>query len=251
MRQFVVLACVAGLSGWLTGCGPTYFLTVRPARSAGLSADGQPRSFSHYLDSVEVALDFVYYEDTDLVFQVEIINDSHRPVRVAPATFYYIPLDTSAAVASAAPTLPTRVAAFDPELRLQQLNSRLSQEAAQAEKVSWLEVLTSVSHVVEDVSSIKKKETDEQIAERDQRHQSENASFDEQREQHARQADQLYDQKQRLQYHLLRQDTLGHNQRSRGYVHFPRTDAANRLRLVVFFDERPVTFNFNQKRIKR
>ena len=174
-----MLALAAGLSGGLTGCGSSHSLIMQPVRSAGLSADGQPRGFGKYLDSVEVSVGSVRYEKTELVFQVEIINDSHRPVRVAPELFYCIPLDNSVAVASTVPALPTRVAASNPELRLRQLTSHLHREIDKAEKASWLEVLTDVSHVVEDVASIKKKETDQQIAERDQRHQNENAYDDE------------------------------------------------------------------------
>ncbi|MDF7812176.1 hypothetical protein [Hymenobacter sp. YC55] len=218
---------------------------MAPAQVNGPGRNGHPTSLSYHPDSVEVQVGFVRYEPTELVFEVEIGNDSSRPVLVSPETFFYAPVDTASATTTAA--LQPRVAAVDPELHLKQLAVRLKQEAAKAEKVSWFEILTTVSNVAEDISSIKKKETDEQVAEREERHQSTEAYFDEQREQHAQQADNLYSQHQTIQEVALRKTNIKPGEYVRGYVYFPRTDMARRLRVVVFFNERPVTFDFTQQ----
>ncbi len=245
MRQGILLACLLGLSTCLTGCASTSFLTMTPVQSNGPRVNGRPTSLSYHPDSVEVRLGFVCYEPTELVFEVEIGNDSRRALLITPETFFYAPVDTGAATTSSA-RLP-RVAALDPEVRLKQLATRLSQEAAKAEKVSWLEILTSVTNVAENVASIKKKETEAQVAEREERHQSTEASFDYQREQHAQRADNLYSQHRNMQLVALRKTRLAPGEYVRGYVYFPRTDAARRLRVVVFFDERPVAFDFTQQ----
>lgn len=218
---------------------------MMPAQANGPSVNGHPTSLSYHPDSVEVKLGFVRYEPATLVFEVEIGNDSSQPVWVTPETFFYAPVDTGAAVV---PTTATaRVTALDPELRLKQLAARLEEETTKSEKVSWLEILTMVSNVAEDVSSIKKKETEEQIAEREERHQSSSAYFDYQREQHAQQADTLYTQHLNMQTVGLRKTLLSPGKFVRGLVYFPRTDAARRLRVVVFFNERPVSFDFTQQ----
>ncbi|MBC8084340.1 MAG: hypothetical protein H7Z21_14145 [Hymenobacter sp.] len=250
MRRIILVACAAGLSWGLAGCAPSYLLAIQPAWPDTPGEKSQSAVFDKYIDSVEVAVGFVRYEKTELIFQVEVINDSHQAVVVAPETFYYIPLDTSAVVASTTAALPIRVDALAPEQYLRKLTDQLNEQVAKSEKVGFLEILTTVTHVVEDVSSIKKQETDAQIAERDQRHQDENAAFDGLRETHAGQADQIYDQRQIVERFLLRRDTLRTGQRALGYVHFPRTDAANRLRLVIFFNERPIPFDFTQQRGK-
>ncbi|HEX8427108.1 hypothetical protein [Hymenobacter sp.] len=220
-------------------------MSITPALVNGPAMDGRPTSISYHPDSVEVQVSFVRYEPTELVFEVEIGNDSRRPVLVTPETFFYAPVDTASTTTAAA--LQPRVAALNPELRMKLLAARLEKEAAKAEKVSWFEILTSVSHVAEDISSIKKKETDEQVAEREERHQTDNAYFNNQREQHAQEADALYAQHHSRKSVALRRTELKPGEYVRGQVYFPRTDAARRLRVVVFFDAQPVPFDFKQQ----
>jgi len=143
------------------------------------------------------------------------------------------------------PMLP-RVAAIDPEVRLKELAANLEKEEAKATKVSFFEIATMVTQVAEDVASIKKKKTEAQVAERQQRHESTSASFDEQRERHAQQADNLYNQHQSMQLGALRKTRLLTGEYISGQVNFPRTDTARRLRFVVFYNEQPVTFDCNQ-----
>ncbi|QJX45414.1 hypothetical protein HMJ29_00070 [Hymenobacter taeanensis] len=224
---------------------------MKPATGTGQWSDGHETSLA-FEDSVEVHMGFVRYEGTELVFEAEVRNTSQRPVLVAPAEFYYQPVATQpVASASQGPTFPGRVAALDPEPRLQQLAQRLSYESEQATKVSFGEVLTSVSHLTENVTSIKKKETNKEIDERAARQQSERNYYTNQRLEHAAAAEQLRGKQQELDQNALRKNTLLPGQRVRGYVYFPRTDMADLLRLVVPLNERPLTFDFNQYRVKQ
>lgn len=247
-----ILAAYLGISGLLASCGPSYLLTMAPSRPNGPSVNGHPTSLStRPEDSVDVRLGFVRYEEKELVFEVEVNNNSTRPVLIAPETFYYTPLYSDApdtvGSATAAMLEPARVPALNPEARLQQLAKRLDKQANRAEGGGWLELVTSATHIAENVSTITKKETDQQIAEREQRHASDEAFLADQREQHAQKADVLYDQKRNMELVALRKTLLPPRQYVTGQVHFPRTDGAHQLRLVVFFDERPVTFNFTQR----
>ncbi|RPD47777.1 hypothetical protein DNI29_10060 [Hymenobacter sediminis] len=237
----------------LTACTATSFLSLTPTRPDGPWVNGHPTSLSQHPDSVQVRVGFIRYEPTALVFETEIGNYSDRPIQVAPENFYYLmlPTDSIAEKQLAKGIFESRVPALDPEVQLQQLAAKLDKQAAKATNVSWFEILTSAAHIAEDVASIKKKETAEQVAERDYRHQSDDAFFEEQREQHAQQADQLYDQQVSMEATVLRNTTLEPGQRVVGQVHFPRRDYAKRLRLVVFFDERPVQFDFIQATAKR
>ncbi|AHJ98463.1 hypothetical protein [Hymenobacter swuensis] len=233
---------------FLTACGATSFLNVSPTRPDGPWVNGHPTSFFSHPDSVYVRLGFIRAEERELVFETDIQNYSDHPIRISPETFYYMALPDTLADTVAAPAqyFEARVLAADPELRLAQLKAKLAKEAQKAENVSWFEILTLATHAVEDVASIKKKETAEQIAEREYRHQSDNAYFDEQRETHAQNADNLYSTTRTLETVALRHDTLQPGQRMTGQLYFPRLDAARKLRVVVFFDERPVQFNFTQ-----
>ncbi|GAB2794618.1 hypothetical protein HNQ93_003900 [Hymenobacter luteus] len=248
LSTLIRLVLPAVVAASLTACTATSFLSLTPARPDGPWVNGHPTSLTQHPDSVQVRVGFIRYEPTALVFETEISNYSDRPIQVAPATFYYLmlPPDTVAEKQLAKGIFESRVPALDPEVQLQQLAAKLDKQAAKATNVSWFEILTTATHIAEDVASIKKKETAEQVAERDSRHQSDDAYFEEQREQHAQQADQLYSQQQSLKATVLRKTTLEPGQRAVGQVHFPRRDYAQRLRLVVFFDERPVQFDFTQ-----
>ncbi|MBC6698365.1 hypothetical protein [Hymenobacter sp. BT190] len=266
MLPLRLLLTTLSLSAVLASCGSSAFLTMQPVKPNGPSVGGSPTSRIYHSDSVEVQLGFVRYEKDELVFEVEIGNDAHGPVEILPESFYYVPnyrltdtattaqLPDTAVVAAAtglaptAPALPlTRVMALSPELKLQQLTNRLNKQASKAEGGSWLEILSSVANITEDISAIKKTETAEQIAEREQRHADNEAHFEAQRESHAQNADELYGRKQHMESVILRKTVLQPNEYVLGQVHFPRTDAARQLRVVLFFNARPVVFDFTQK----
>lgn len=231
----------------LASCSTT-FMAMRPARPDGPWVNGHPTSLTRHPDSVAVRLGFVRYEPQELVFETEFANSSDQPVHIAPGSFYFMPLPDT--LRPDAPTPPrvfiSRVMALDPEVRLGQLHTKLDEEDRKATRVSVWEILTGLSHVAEDVASISKKETTAQIEERNYRHESDNAFFEEQRQQHAQKADRLYEQSNTLQAITLRNTTLEPGQRLRGHVFFPRRDEVKKMRLVVFFNERPVWFDFTQ-----
>lgn len=233
----------------LAACSPSYFMTTKPSQHSGLWPSGYARSNSQTADSIVVRLGFVRYEQQELVFEADIRNESNRNVLVAPETFYYLPVVTTPMVSVAlAANFPPRVAAINPEPRLEQLAARLAEETNLATKVSLWELFTTVSNLAETTPSNKqKKETELQMQEREERHHQVGAYFNEQRELHAVQADKLFELKQKLEYRLLRTTTLEPGQRTRGYVYFPRTDAANLLRVVASLTNHPVTFDFVQK----
>lgn len=245
--RLAVVGMTCGLL--LAACSPSYFMITKPSQHSGLWPSGYARSKSQTADSVVVRLGFVRYEQQELVFEVDIRNESNRSVLVAPETFYYLPIATMpiVSVASAA-NFPPRVAAINPEPRLEQLAARLAEETNLATKVSLWELFTTVSNLAENTpSNKKKKETELQVQEREERHHQVSVYFNEQREFHAVQADKLFELKQKLEYRLLCTTTLEPGQRTRGYVYFPRTDAANLLRVVASLANHPVTFDFVQK----
>ncbi|WP_315999732.1 ATP synthase subunit B family protein [Hymenobacter endophyticus] len=232
----------------LSACGASTFLAVEPAQSNGPWVNGHPTSVVSHPDSVYVRAGFIQADDNELVFEVAYLNYSDKPILIAPKTFYYMAVPDTLADSTRVPTqfFEARRLAADPEVRLGQLQAKLKEHERKADNVSWFEILTSAVNIAEDVSSIKKKETDQQIAEREARHQDSQAFFDNQRLDHAEQADHLYSQTTALEVVVLRKNTLEPGQGLRGQVFFPRMDVARKLRLVVFFDERPVQFTFNQ-----
>jgi hypothetical protein len=234
----------------LTACGPTYYLAMKLAQSSGRWVDGHEISQEVH-DSVEVHVGVVRYGANGVIFEVNLHNYSARPVLVEPASFYYLPVATLPIASTAALELPGRVGAMDPEPRLQQLTTSIGYEAEQATKVSTSEVLSGLGNIVESVASIKKKETQEQINEREQRHRNDAIYYENQRLQHAANADLLLSEKQELEQYALRKNTLERGQSTRGYVYFSRTDMADLLRLVVRVNEYPLTFDYAQTRIKQ
>ncbi|WP_426492525.1 hypothetical protein [Hymenobacter sp. 102] len=237
-----------GLALLLSACGASTFLAVEPANSNGPWVNGHPTSVVSHPDSVYVRAGFLRADDNELVFEVAYLNYSDKPILIAPETFYYMAVPDTLADSTRVPAqfFEARRLAADPEVRLVQLQARLKEQERKATNVSWFEILTTVTDLAEDVSSIKKKETDQQVAEREARHQDNQAFFDNLRLDHAEQAQQLYSQTTALEAVVLRKNTLAPGQGLRGQVFFPRLDVARKLRLVVFFDERPVQFTFTQ-----
>jgi len=232
----------------LSACGASTFLAVEPAQSNGPWVNGHPTSVVGHPDSVYVRAGFIRADDNELVFEVAYLNYSDKPILIAPETFYYVAVPDTLADSVAVPAgyFESRRLAANPAVRLGQLQARLKEQDRKATNVSWFEILTMVVNTAEDVSSIKKKETDQQIAERENRHESTRATFDDQRLDHAEQADQLYSQASVLESVMLCRDTLNPGEGRKGQVFFPRMDVARKLRVVVFFDERPVQFTFSQ-----
>ena len=155
----------------LTACGPSYLVTIKPSQHSGLWPSGYAQSENQAADSVIVRLSFVRYEKQELVFETDIRNESGGNVLVAPETFYYLPITTTPVV-SVVPVsaFPKRIAAIDPELRVEQLATRLAEEADLATEVSLLELFTNLSNLAEKPSGTNKKETELQVQEREQRH---------------------------------------------------------------------------------
>lgn len=235
----------------LTACGPTYFLSMHPSEGSGVWADGSETARQLH-DSVDVRISFVRYEVGRMVFEADLRNTTRRPLTVGPTDFYFQPVATQP-VASTAPALymPSRLSAFDPEPRIQGLTSQVAQESEAATKVSTNEVLTNLSHVVEDLASLKKTETKEQIAARETKQQSENNYYTRQRLEAAAAADQHRAQLDELQHQSLRRNTLEPGQRVRGYVYFPRVDLADVIRVSAPGLAAGTTLDFTQTRTKQ
>ncbi|QNE38737.1 hypothetical protein F1C16_03790 [Hymenobacter sp. NBH84] len=245
------LLSVFMLGGFLSACGPSYFLTMKPTAADTIWYEGREMMLQEQ-DSMLVQMSFVRYEGRELVFEAVVENGSSQPILVAPEQFYYQPVVTQAATAGTATNVPGRVAAIDPEQRMQQLETQLAYESKEATKVSFGELLTTLSHITENVASIKKEETEKEIDEREERQQSERDYYTNHRIDHSIAADQVRYTKEEVEQRLLRKNTLPPGQYIRGYVYFPRTDAADVIRVVVPVNEQqPATFDFTQDRTKQ
>ncbi len=206
-------------------------LTMRPSKGSGLWADGSETARQQH-DSVDVRISFVRYEMSKMVFDVDFRNNTSRALSVGPTDFYIQPLVTQPVASTVAtPYMPGRMTAFDPEVQIQELASRVAEESAAATHVGTNEVLTSLSHVVDDLASLKKKETKEQERARETKQKEENDYFTQQRLEAAAAADQHRAQLEELRSGALRHNTVEPGQRLRGYVAFPRVDKADLIRI--------------------
>ncbi|GAA4034011.1 hypothetical protein GCM10022409_17890 [Hymenobacter glaciei] len=251
MRSVRTLLASLTLAAALPACGPSYFLTMHPSSGSGTWANGAEIARQQH-DSLEVRLSFVRYEASRLIFEAELRNRSGHDFTVSPTDFYLQPVATQPVASTApAPVLPGRLTAFDPEPNIQELRQRIEVESAEATKVSAAEVLTSLSHTVENVAAIKKKETKEQISARENRQQNENASFDSQRLRAAAAAEQHRAQLGELEGQALRRTTLETGRAVRGYVYFPRADMADVIRVSAPGLAPGTTLDFTQTRTQQ
>ncbi len=261
-----------------TACAPAFQLAVRPTQPTGEFVEGREQALA-VADSVEVRLSFVRYEPTQLVFEAEYRNPTKRALVVAPTDFRVLPrrqstpakpaghgwpmpapgVEVSAAVAaelSAAsspylPTLPTSVAATDPEVEIEALHTEADRENSRANRVDWLGLAFSLTSVVTDVASIGKNET---VAQRQRRESlaaaaiTYNVASATAKTQHALEADRLRAQEGRLRASALRKTTLHPGQQVYGLLWFPRFDTADDFTLQAPGPVGPVLLEFRQTR---
>ena len=251
--------CWLALLGLVTACAPTYQLALQPARATNLFAEGREQARA-VADSVEVRLSFICYEPTRVVFEAEYRNPSHRALVVDPAAFSYeasrlpapapVPgqkarrpkplpgAEVSAAVAAASawlplPPLPPRpVAAFDPEPEITALRESADLAAAKAARIDWFGLALSLASVATDVASIGKRENQQQYESRAALRDAAvtySVVSAAAKVQHAVAAEVMQQRAAQLQDYALRKVTLAPGQQVRGYLYFPRYDAADGL----------------------
>ena len=267
------------LPALLASCAPTYQLGLKPANSTGLFAEGHEQAQA-VADSVEVRLSFVCYEPTRVVLEAEYRNLTSHALVVDPAAFRYEatrrpaptydfkgrrpkPLpgaEVTAAVAAASqwlvlpPLPPAPVRAFDPEPEITALHDRAEYEANKAARVDWFGIAQSVASLATDVASIGKRETQGQYQSRASIRDAAltyNTISTATKIEHAVAAEVLQQRAAQLQEYALRKATLGPGQQVRGYLYFPRFDAADGLVVQAPVGGRVVPLEFAQVRRRR
>ena len=277
MAPFDVRALpLLALIGLAPACAPTYQLGLKPAQATNLFAEGREQAQAT-ADSVEVRLSFVCYEPGRVVFEAEYRNPTRRALVIDPAAFRYEasrrpagPVDpktrhpkplrgaeVTAAVAAASqwvplPPLPLQpIAAFDPEPEITMLRATADQEATKASRVDWFGIALSVASLATDVASVGKHETVGQYQSRAAIHDAAvtyNVVSAAVKIEHAISADVLQQRAAHLQEYALRKVTLEPGQQVRGYLYFPRCDAADALVVKAPVGGRVVPLEFAQVR---
>jgi hypothetical protein len=264
------------LAGLATACAPTYQLGLKPAQSTNLFVEGREQAQA-LADSVEVRLSFICYEANRVVFEAEYRNPTTHALVVDPAAFRYeatrradagydakgrrpkplLGAEVSAAVAAASqsvplpPLPPQAIAAFDPEPEITALHDRAEREAAKAARIDWFGIALSAASLATDVASIGKRETQAQYQSRASIRDAAftyNALSTATKIEHAVASDVLRQRAVQLQEYALRKVTLEPGQQVRGYLYFPRYDAADALVVKVPVGSRVVPLEFAQVR---
>ncbi|MBD2720651.1 MULTISPECIES: hypothetical protein [Hymenobacter] len=267
------------LVGLATACAPTYQLGLKPVKSTGLFAEGREQAQA-VADSVEVRLSFVCYEANRVVFEAEYRNPTRRSLVVDPAAFQYEanrlpapaaepkakrpkPLpgaEVTAAVAAASMSLPLpplppqAVAAFDPEPEISALKAKADKEAEKASRFDWLGLGLAAASLATDVASIGKRETAAQYQNRVAIHDAAvayNVISSATKIEHAVAAEVLQQRAALLQDYALRKVTLEPGQQVRGYLYFPRYDAADGFVLKAPVGSTVVPLEFAQVRTRQ
>ena len=264
-----------------SACAPTYQLGLKPAHPTSRFVEGREQAQAQ-LDSVEVGLSFVCYEPTRVVFEAEYRNPTHHALVVDPAAFRYEPsrlpapilpagqkvrrpnplpgTEVTAATAAASqrlllPALPAQaVAAYDPEPEITRLRATADQEAAKAARFDWLGLALTITSVALDISSVGERQTVSQYQSRAAIQDmafAYNVASAANKAEHAISADVLQQRAAHLQEYALRKVTLEPGQQVRGYLYFPRYDAADGLVLQAPVGSRVVPLEFSQLRRRR
>ncbi|MCC3152330.1 hypothetical protein Q3A66_03615 [Hymenobacter sp. BT770] len=277
-RHFQLLALV-GLA--TTACAPTYQLGLKPAQPKGRNNEGREQALA-VGDSVEVRLSFVCYEPTRVVFEAEYFNPTKRTLVIDPAAFQYQasrlpapapapgqkakrpkPLpgaEVTAAVAAASmalplpPLPPQAVSAFDPEPEIMALAERAKKEADKAARIDWFGLALGAASLATDVASIGKRETAQQYQSRAAIHDAAvtySAISTAAKIGHAVAAEAMHERAANLQEFALRKVSLAPGYQVRGYLYFPRYDAADGLVVQAPVGRSAVPLEFVQVRTRR
>ncbi|GAA4034006.1 hypothetical protein GCM10022409_17880 [Hymenobacter glaciei] len=249
---------------------------MKPAQTSNLFVEGREQAQAT-ADSVEVRLSFVCYEPTRVVFEAEYRNPTHHALVVEPAAFQYEPsrrpapaydakarrpkplpgTEVTAAVAAASQSLslpplpPAPLKAFDPEPEITMLRATADKEAAKAARIDWFGVALSAVSIISDVASVGRRETVGQYQSRAVIHDAAvtySVISAATKIEHAVAADVLQQRAAMLQEYALRKVTLEPGQQVRGYLYFPRYDAADALVVKAPVGSRVVPLEFAQVR---
>ncbi len=267
------------LAGLATACAPTYQLGLKPAQATNLFVEGREQALAT-ADSVEVRLSFICYEANRVVFEAEYRNPTRHALVVDPAAFQYeasrqpapafdprarrpkpqLGAEVTAAVAAASmalplpPLPPKAVAAFDPEPEITALHDKAESEAHKAARIDWLGLALTATSLVSDVAAIGKRETVGQFQSREAIRDvavTYNVISAANKMEHAVASDVLRQRAAMLQEYALRKVTLEPGQQVRGYLYFPRYDAADALTVKAPVGSQVVPLEFAQVRRRR
>ncbi|RAK63495.1 hypothetical protein DLM85_21065 [Hymenobacter edaphi] len=216
-------------------------MLVKPAAGSGQWQDGM-EVVAAKKDSLDVRMGVVSTTGPWLEFDVALLNRSRRPVLVAPEAFY---LDAYAATPGVG---ALRVQSENPEQNIQALQQQAAYHRQKAAARPAAEMLSSLSNLLDDLSSRPRHENAARRTARQARYQTEMARYEQERASHAVQATAARDQQRQLETTLLRKTTVAPGQLLRGRVRFRRcADAAARLRLVVPVAGRQLAGEFTQQ----
>ncbi len=280
-HHYFLLPTLLVLSWLTTACAPSFYVDLKPVRPSNLFVEGREQARAFTADSVEVRLSFVCFEASRMVFEAVYRNPTRgQRLVVAPAKFAYQPRRTepaplaaptrrprpapgaavSATVAAAAaaqllPALPAQpVAAFDPEPEITALQAAAERAAAKANRFDWLGAALAITSVAVDVASIGKRETPSQAQSRDALHDAVvtyQVASTANKIGHAIAADALHLRALNLQDYALRKVTLEPGQQVRGFVYFPRFDAADTVRVLAPVPGGSLPLDFVQTHTRR
>ncbi|OON68603.1 hypothetical protein [Hymenobacter sp. CRA2] len=226
-----------------TGCMPSYHVTVRPATEAARWVNGREMVVMA-ADSLEAEVGVVSTIGPWTEFDVTVRNTSRGPVLVAPEQFYV--LVSFPATKTTAPA-QVRVTADDPEAALQTMTQEAEHHTQKSTAVPAAELLSTVSSVVQDLSSNKRKETTEQYNARQAAYQAEMNRYEQERTDHAVRAASLREDIRHAEQTLLRKTTLDPGYALQGRVRFRSWYyAADKLQLVLPLDGHALAADFVQ-----
>ncbi|GAA4013038.1 hypothetical protein GCM10022408_27390 [Hymenobacter fastidiosus] len=213
MNKAHLLALLAGLG--LPACAPTLYLSMKPETGSKVWHDGHERATAAQ-DSVVVSVGFVRYEPTALIFDVEVRNQSTRPILVAPEQFTYSPVATTLhSYEKHLAHFEGSIKAINPEQKLDGLTAAVAYNVSESQRAMLLAPVDyAQQHRIEYSAAVLQAQT----------------------------------QKKEVEAHLLRKNTLAPGQGIRGYVYFPRTDGADVLRLELPLRANPVVIPYKQLR---
>jgi hypothetical protein len=238
MKQLVILPFLMFFVSCYVSPSPIYKLN--PISDNTFWLFGQEYTKSTHKD-VEIAFAFERMIDGNLIFDIEITNISDQTILISPENFYYYPMQS---IEDSISNQNNKIFAIDPEMKLHEIDSKISTETARYKSSSDTDDAISLLDLMSDISTIGKKKTEEEV-EKENKEDSDREDNKNVRDENYR--NRMYDLnilRDEWELSTIRKTTLMPNTFIQGRVYFPFRTNTKYIKIYFPLEDDLSTFVF-------
>lgn len=226
-------------------CAREEYIRLSPVEGSGIWIDG--REYSEQVsDKVKICISFDKNENSNFIFDLNVINNSHDSLLFDPAELYYIPVQNSINTKRKA-VMPETVKALDPEIMLYKLNTDINNENSAYDTNKLINAVGGCASVGSGFSA----RNSEQREKAYEMMEDSNREMDEMEIQHINKINNYKEQIKYIESKAFRKSTVFPGKSKDGKIFFPAEKGISSLLLRVPARKDFVEFTFKKDEIKR